>query len=107
MITEITYQSPVFNKKSRNAGLITRKIYGELNTLELEGHLQGLKHQLDNANKIINELNKNLACDSVLEAIATVTPITPTIIAQTRKRRTYSIFGLTIHEDDTITPVNS
>lgn len=100
MITYISYNFSINEKfiaTSENAG---QKIYGEHNTYELEVFFKNSINNMQAAHDLIAELNRDLTTKSVAEKCEKLAGRTPRISILTQKKRTYSILGLTIHEED-------
>ncbi len=101
-VTSITYQWK-YNKNYISPHLQTgRKIYGELNTIDLEKELREEIDHSSKVNRIVSMINDPQCKDMTITTIITgVTLDQPRLKIYTKTRRSYYWGGLTIHEEDT------
>lgn len=90
------------NKLFKNADLIASHVYGERSTIDLQTLLTEDLKFLENITALVTELNSDLNATNIGEIIAKHTGVNPAPTARTKTRRTYSVAGLTVHEQDVL-----
>lgn len=100
MITAITFQFK-HNKQYLNPCTNRLHAYGDKYTEDLEKFLTEDMMQLQKVRAIVMALNKDLSATNIMHIINFhVGSVTGCLSPITKTKRTYSVMGLTIHEDD-------
>lgn len=106
MITSITLQFQT-NKNFVNPELTSEKkygrtLYGERTTVDLQELLRTDIEWLQKFHALIEDLNADLLTCDISKKIVKHIGSEPSITKKTKHKRTYSIAGLTIHEEDQV-----
>ena len=102
MITSITMQSR-WNKSYLSVK--NNAIHGERDIDDLHSELQNEIERMQVLEKLVKSLNADLSRKIIAAQIISATGVEPIVTIKTKKKRTYYIGGLTIHEDDNVKPV--
>ena len=104
MITAITYQSQHSKKyvhpEMTSFKQLGRTLYGEQTTTELQEFIEGQIEVLNRTKDLLEELNSDLSQTDIANTVYKHFEMQPEIRTITKKKRSYYIAGLTIHEED-------
>lgn len=99
MITSVTFQNST-SKNYINHSLQTVHVYGEKTTFDLHDYLQDEVEFIKNVMAIVSALNKDLKNGKVLNILEGLGYKNLDCRVLKKKKRSYSLMGLTIHEED-------
>lgn len=101
MITSITMQSR-WNKSYQSVKNVRN--YDERDLDDLQKEIKNEIERMQILEKIVKSLNEDLSTKLIAEKINSLTDTQPIVTVKTKKKRTYYIGGLTIHEEDVDVP---